>query len=51
MQAKGQIYSAVCIQHSMPHAEYPFKTFWTKDTGPVFVPGLLAAALGYASCP
>jgi hypothetical protein len=48
---KAQVYAAVCSARSMPHAELPFKNFWTKDTGPIFMPGLLAAALGYQSCP
>ncbi|MEO6525905.1 MAG: hypothetical protein ABIP93_04720 [Gemmatimonadaceae bacterium] len=41
---------AVCLTHSMPHAEQPFKEFWTKNTGIVYLPGLLAASLGYESC-
>jgi hypothetical protein len=41
---------AVCLTHSMPHAELPFKEFWTKNTGILYLPGLLAAALGYNSC-
>ena len=48
---KARIYQAVCVDRSMPHAEIPFREFWTKDTGPVFLPGLLAASLGYSSCP
>jgi hypothetical protein len=51
MAAKAQIHSAVCTTRSMPHSELPFKNFWTKDTGALFVPGMLAAALGYPSCP
>jgi hypothetical protein len=30
--------------------EVPFNRFWTENTGPIFVPGLLAARLGYPSC-
>ena len=44
------IQTAVCATHSMPHAEVPFTQFWTKDTGVLYLPGLLAAALGYSSC-
>jgi hypothetical protein len=50
-QNKAAIYSDVCSGHSMPHAEQPFKQFWTKDTGSVFVPGWLVGQLGYQSCP
>jgi hypothetical protein len=49
-QNKDVIYTEVCSGHSMPHAEFPYKTFWTKDTGQVFLPGILAGALG-KSCP
>jgi len=42
---------AVCNAHTMPHAELQYKAFWTKDTGPVYTPGLLAAALEVPSCP
>jgi hypothetical protein len=48
---KQLIYGAVCQQKTMPHAEIPFRKFWTLDTGPVYLPGLLANSLGYASCP
>ncbi len=34
----------------MPHAEVPFKNFWLKDTGILYIPGLLAATLGKPSC-
>jgi len=44
------IYADVCLQHSMPHAEVPFKNFWLKDTGILYLPGLLAATLGKPSC-
>jgi hypothetical protein len=40
-----RIKAAVCIQHTMPHGELQFKAFWTKDTGPVYLPGLLASTL------
>jgi hypothetical protein len=43
------IQAAVCMSHSMPHAEVPFKEMWTKS-GTFFLPGLLAASLGYPSC-
>ncbi|MBC8123414.1 MAG: hypothetical protein H7Y22_16440, partial [Gemmatimonadaceae bacterium] len=45
------IHTAVCVARTMPHAEIPFREFWTKDTGVLYLPGLLAAALGYRSCP
>jgi hypothetical protein len=44
------IYADVCLQHTMPHAEVPFKSFWLKDTGILYLPGLLAATLGKPSC-
>jgi hypothetical protein len=50
-QANGPIIRAsVCVNYTMPHAELQFKDFWTKDTGPMYVPGLLAASLGFPSC-
>lgn len=48
---RALMYAAVCVQRSMPHAEPPFRQFWTKDTGAVYLPGYFAAMLGYASCP
>ena len=42
---------AVCNAHTMPHAEIQFKSFWTKDTGALYLPGLLATTLGFPSCP
>ncbi len=50
-QRKQQIHAAICSAHSMPHAEFPYKQFWTRDTGPIFLPGVLDTALGYQSCP
>jgi hypothetical protein len=44
------IYADVCQAHTMPHAEVPFKSFWLKDTGLLYLPGLLAATLGHPSC-
>lgn len=44
------IYADVCVAHTMPHAEVPFKSFWTKQTGVLYLPGLLAAAIGKPSC-
>ena len=41
---------AVCAAHTMPHAEIPYKAFWTKDTGSLYLPGLLASTLGFPSC-
>ena len=51
LQFKDLIYNSVCKAKAMPHAEVPYARFWTEDTGPVFVPGLLAARLGFPSCP
>ena len=48
---KARIHRAVCVDRSMPHSEIAFREFWTRDTGPLFLPGLLAATLGYPSCP
>jgi hypothetical protein len=47
---KGLIYADVCGAHTMPHAEVPYKSFWLKNTGALYLPGLLAAQLGYPSC-
>jgi hypothetical protein len=47
---KVLILTAVCGTHSMPHSEYQFKDFWTKDTGNIYLPGYLAAALGGGEC-
>jgi hypothetical protein len=41
----------VCNAHTMPHSELQYKAFWTKNTGPIYLPGLLAATLGFPSCP
>ncbi len=49
-QNKALIQAEVCGGHTMPHAEYPFKQFWTKDTGNIFLPGYLAAGVGISSC-
>jgi hypothetical protein len=49
--AKASIYNATCVARSMPHGELPFRAFWLEDTGPAYLPGLLAASLGYKSCP
>ena len=49
-QNKALINAEVCSGHTMPHAEYPFKQFLTKDTGNLFIPGYLVAALGITSC-
>ena len=51
LQNKALIYTAVCQQKTMPHAEIPFREFWTRDTGPLYLPGLLAVSLGYQNCP
>lgn len=50
LQNKAAIQNAVCVAHTMPHAEIPFRAFWTKDTGVLYLPGLLATTLGYPSC-
>jgi len=47
----GAIYGSVCAQHTMPHNELQYKAFWTKDTGALYLPGLLAWTLGFPSCP
>jgi len=47
----GLIRNSVCAQHTMPHNELQFKAFWTKDTGALYLPGLLAWTLGFPSCP
>ena len=47
---KALINADVCAAHTMPHAEVPFKSFWTKETGSMYLPGLLAASLGFAKC-
>ena len=47
----GLIHGSVCGAHTMPHNELQYKAFWTKDTGPLYIPGLLAATLGFPSCP
>ncbi|HEY7352436.1 MAG TPA: hypothetical protein VH596_06675 [Terriglobales bacterium] len=40
----------LCLGHTMPPAEYPFKQFWTKDPGSISLPGYLAAGVGITSC-
>jgi hypothetical protein len=42
---------AVCNAHTMPHSELQYKAFWTKNTGAVYLPGLLATTIGFPSCP
>ena len=49
-QNAGLIHSAVCQSRTMPHAELPYREFWLKDTGILYLPGLLAVSLGYPSC-
>ncbi len=44
------IRASVCAAHTMPHNELQYRAFWTKDTGPLYLPGLLAATLGFPSC-
>jgi hypothetical protein len=45
-----RIKAAVCGAHTMPHSELQFKEFWLKDTGPLYLPGMMAASLGFSSC-
>ncbi len=49
-QNAGLIHQSVCKSHTMPQAELPYRDFWLKDTGILYLPGLLAASLGYPSC-
>ncbi|MEO8561600.1 MAG: hypothetical protein ABI601_05970 [bacterium] len=51
LQNKALIYNAVCVARTMPHSEIAYREFWTKNTGAIYLPGLLATTLGYASCP
>jgi hypothetical protein len=46
----GLIRASVCGAHTMPHSELQFTSFWLKDTGALYLPGLLAASLGFPSC-
>jgi hypothetical protein len=48
---KDLIHAAVCVAHSMPHAEVPYLNFWNSGSGAVFGPGVFAAALGLPGCP
>jgi hypothetical protein len=50
LQNKTAIQNAVCVAHTMPHAEIPYRAFWTKDTGVLYLPGLLATTLGLPGC-
>jgi hypothetical protein len=47
---RALVHNSVCKARSMPHAEVPFKRFWTEDTGNIYVPGLFATLLGFPSC-
>ena len=47
---KNLVHAAVCGARSMPHAEVPFKRFWTSRVGAESGPKLFAAALGFQSC-
>lgn len=49
-QNKALIQAEVCSGHTMPHAEYPYKQFWTKDTGNIFLPGYLVGEAGITTC-
>jgi len=46
----GRIQGAVCGAHTMPHSELQFKSFWLKDTGSLYLPGLLFASLTIPGC-
>jgi hypothetical protein len=48
--AGPMIFAAVCKAHTMPHAELQFREFWTKPTGAINIPGLLALTTGNQSC-
>jgi hypothetical protein len=45
-----RIQGAVCGAHTMPHSELQYKAFWLKDTGSLYLPGLLFASLSVAGC-
>lgn len=47
---RSLIHRSVCTAKSMPHAEVPFKRFWTEDTGNIYLPGFFATLLGFPSC-
>jgi hypothetical protein len=46
----GMMFAAVCKAHTMPHSELQFQSFWTKPTGAIDIPGLLAVTTGNPSC-
>jgi hypothetical protein len=46
----GRIQAAVCGAHTMPHSELQYKAFWLKDTGSLYLPGLLFASLTIPGC-
>ena len=49
-QSAAAIHTAVCKTRTMPHSEIAFRELWLKDTGVLFLPGLLAVTLGFQSC-
>jgi hypothetical protein len=49
--ASGQVFATVCLGHTMPHGELQFRQFWTKPTGAISIPGLLASFTGNSGCP
>ena len=49
--ASGVVYGDVCLGHTMPHSELQFTQFWTKVTGAIYIPGLLASWTGNPGCP
>jgi hypothetical protein len=50
LASKPLVQAAVCTAHSMPHAEVPYRRFWTSRAGAVSGPGWFAAALGITGC-
>jgi hypothetical protein len=49
-QNAALVHNTVCTSYTMPQAEMPFRELWLKNTGSVYLPGLLAASLGFPSC-
>ena len=46
----GRIQAAVCGAHTMPHSELQYKAFLLKDTGSLYLPGLLFASITIPGC-
>ena len=49
MRNAALIFSDVCTNHTMPHAELTYKRFWSDSTMP-FPADQLAQALGHPRC-